>query len=173
MVLPVSLDDLLATRSAVIVPDAIGRDVAAAVRARLAPQLVRYPLVDRGSYAAITDPREPELLAAVARIVTPVTGRALTLVASRVLRLEPGDYLLAHHDPVRERAIEVVLDLSPASVPGAEVHYRQHGQVFLRIPTVPGSLAIVPTNPTVSCNHTYVSKLHAGAGVMRLIAVFR
>jgi hypothetical protein len=170
----VSLDDLLATRSAVIVPDAIGREIAAAVRARLAPRFARYTLVDRGSYGAIADPHEPELLAAVARLVAQATGRAVILARARVLRLECGDYLLARHDAVRtERAIEAVLDLSPASVPDAELHYRQHGQVFFRVPTVPGSLAIVPTNPTVSCNHTYVSKLHPGASVVRLIAVFR
>jgi hypothetical protein len=165
-----SLADLLATRSAVIVPDAIDRAVAAAVCERLT--FARYALFDRGSYGAAEDPAEPELLAAVTRLVAQATGRAVTLARSRVLRLEPGDYVLARHDPPRtERAIEAVLDLSPASVPGAEVHYRQHGQVFFRIPTVPGSLAIVPTNPTVSCNHTYVSKLHTAA-VTRLIAVF-
>lgn len=174
MVLPVSLDDLLATRSAVLVPDALDRAAIADARARLERAgYTRYALVDRGSYEHVDAPALPELVAALERLVSQATGRALALVDARALRLAPGDYLLARHDRLRTgRAIEVVVDLSPASVPGAEVHYRQHGQVFFRVPAVPGTAAIVPTNPTVTCNHAYVSKLHAGAGVVRVVAVF-
>jgi len=66
--------------------------------------------------------------------------------------------------------IECVFDLSPAPMP-CEVHYRQHGQVFFRMPCVPGSAAIVSRNATVTSNHTYVSKLHAGE-VVRWIGLF-
>ena len=60
-----------------------------------------------------------------------------------------------------------------AAVPGAEVHYRRRGQVFFRAPCAPGSLAIVERGPTVSCNHTYVSKRHADASVVRLVLLLR
>jgi hypothetical protein len=89
-----------------------------------------------------------------------------------VLRLVPGDYLLARHDRIREGGtIECVVDLSPAPVPGAEVHYRQHGQVFFRVACEPGRAALVPRGPTVTANHTYLSKLHTGE-VVRWIALF-
>ena len=93
---------------------------------------------------------------------------------ARLLRLLPGDYLLAHHDRILEgNPVEVTADLSPASVPGAEVHYRRRGQVYFRFPCVPGSVAVVERGPTVTCNHTYVSKLHAGASVVRLVVLLR
>jgi hypothetical protein len=66
-----------------------------------------------------------------------------------------------------------VLDLSPASVPGAELHYRQRGKVYVRFPSRPGALCVVERGPTVTCNHTYVSKRHADASVVRLIMLLR
>jgi hypothetical protein len=89
------------------------------------------------------------------------------------VRLVPGDYILAHHDHIHDdNPVEVTLDLSPATV-AAEVHYRRRGQVFFRVPCLPGSLAIVERGVTVTCNHTYVSKLHRDAVVMRLIVLLR
>ena len=35
------------------------------------------------------------------------------------------------------------------------------------------SMSIVERGPTVTCNHTYVSKLHADAEVVRLVALLR
>jgi hypothetical protein len=91
---------------------------------------------------------------------------------SRVLRLHPGDYLLAHHDRLHDdNPVEVTLDLSPASVPEAEVHYRRRGQTFFRFECVPGALAIVERGPTVTCNHTYVSRRYPDAQVIRLVAL--
>jgi hypothetical protein len=169
----VSLDDLLATRTAVLVPDAIDRVTAAAARDRLdRAGFERYRLVDRGSYGYLDTPDVPDVIAALARLAASATGLTLELVRARALRLDPGDYLLARHDRVRTaRELEVVVDLSPATVPGAELQYRQHGQVFFRIPAIPRTAAIIPTNPTVSCNHSYVSKRHAVFAV-RLLAVF-
>jgi hypothetical protein len=65
--------------------------------------------------------------------------------------------------------IEVTIDLSPHLVDGAEIHYRRRGQVFFRVPSLPGSAAIVERGPTVTCNHTYVSKRHLDASVVRLV----
>src|SRR5437016_2752535 len=96
-----SLDELLATRSAILVPDAIGRPLASDVRGRLEPQYRRYALVDRGSYEEVVDPIEPQLVGLLARLAGEATGRALTLVDTRALRLGPGDYLLARHDRAR------------------------------------------------------------------------
>jgi hypothetical protein len=161
MVLPVTLDAVLATRSAVIVPDIIDHAASAAARARFTAY-TRYTLVDRGSYEYIDAPDVPDLLA--------LLGCGRTLVDARVVRLHAGDYLLARHDRPCDGGIEVVLDLSRESVPGAEVHYRQHGQVLFRMPSAPGSAAIVPRTASVSCNHTYISKLHRDAEIVRLVA---
>ena len=37
----------------------------------------------------------------------------------------------------------------------------------------PASVAVVERGPTVTCNHTYVSKLHAGVSVVRLVVLLR
>lgn len=170
-----TLEQLFGSRTALIVPDVVGPGVAAEVRTRLErASYTRYALVDRGSYDVLADPREPELFAAVLAIAVQATGRSLVLAEARALRLLPGDYLLAHHDRIHaDHPVELVLDLSPAAVPGAEVHYRRRGQVYFRVPCAPGSLAIIERGPTVSCNHTYLSKRHAGASVVRLMILLR
>ena len=61
----------------------------------------------------------------------------------------------------------------PPQCPGAEIHYRRRGQVYFRVPCVPNALAIVERGPTVTCNHTYVSKLHPDASVVRLVVLLR
>lgn len=163
--------------AAVTVPDVVARDAAAKIRDGAA--FARYALLDRGSYdidpletpSAALVPVFSTLVATAARI----TGRTtLAVTEARLLRLVPGDYLLAHHDRLQDgNPVEVTADLSPAPVPGAEVHYRRRGQVFFRFPCVPGSVAVVERGPTVTCNHTYVSKLHAGASVVRLVVLLR
>lgn len=172
MVLPVTtLDQLFGARTAELIPDAI--DAVTAARMREHATFARYILVDRGSYehAPVDD---TALLARLAALASKRTGRTLAVAEARLVRLSPGDYLLAHHDRVHDdHPIELVLDLSPASTPGAEVHYRRRGQVYFRTPSAPGSLSLVERGPTVTCNHTYVSKLHAGASVVRLIALLR
>ena len=70
------------------------------------------------------------------------------------------------------RPIELVLDLSEATVPGAEVHWRHRGQVYFAMPSAPGSLAIAQRGPTVMSNYVYVSKRHASC-VVRLVALLR
>jgi hypothetical protein len=160
---------------AVIVPDALGAELAADVRTRAerAPY-TRHALLDRGSYDFVNDPAEPELLGALAGIAEEITGRPLAVAGARVLRLGAGDYLLTRHDRVHDdRPVELVLDLSPTTVPGAEVQYRHRGQVYFTFPCTPGALAVVERGPTVMCNHTYVSKRHAGASVVRLVVLLR
>lgn len=166
-----TVEALFGSRTAVVVPDAISRDAAAASRERAV--FTRYALLDRGSYDVAT-PDEPGLCAIAIELARAATGRSLAVGEARMLRLVPGDYLLAHHDRVYDDfPIEVMLELSPAPVPGAEVHYRRRGQAFFRAPCVPGSAAVVERGPTVTSNHTYVSKLHAGAVVVRLIVLLR
>ena len=162
MVLPVSLEALLATRSAAIIANAVTPREFTGYR--------RYTWIDRGSYDVIDNPAAPELVARAVELIEQHTGERRTYVESRVVRLVPGDYVLAHHDRICDAGIECVFDLSPAPMP-CEVHYRQHGQVFFRMPCVPGSAAIVSRNATVTSNHTYVSKLHAGE-VVRWIGLF-
>jgi hypothetical protein len=169
-------DEWIASRlPAVLVPSAIGQELAAEVRARLdRAEYTRYALLDRGSYDVATNPGEPELLAVLTGIAEAVTGRSLEVAEARALRLRPGDYVLVRHDRVHEgRPVELVLDLSAASVPEAEVHYRHRGQVFFVFPSTPGTLALVERGPTVMSNHTHVSKRHADASVVRLIVLLR
>jgi hypothetical protein len=145
---------------AVIVPAAIGPELAAEARARLEhARYTRYPRIDRGSYDFIDDPPLPDILSAITGVAETVTGRALSLAHARALRLEPGDYLLTRHDRVYDdRPLELVLDLSSAPVPNADVHWRHRGQVFFTMPSSPGALAIVERGPTILSNHLYVSK---------------
>ena len=130
--------------------------------------LTRYTLLDRGSYES----GDAVVPAEVVELASRATGRSLAVREARVLCLRAGDYLLARHDRLHDdNPVEVVLDLSPAVVPGAEVHYRRRGRTFFRVPSAPGSLAIVERGPTVACNHTYISRLVPDALVLRLVAV--
>lgn len=172
MVLSVSIEQLFGARTAKVIPDVVDSAAAAEVRARL--RYTRYALLDRGSYDAVDRVDEPALLSALTRVVAGDLARTLVIAEARAVRLRAGDYILAHHDRVHEGLpLELVLDLSPAHVPGAEVHYRRRGQVFFRAPSAPGALAVVERGPTVTCNHTYVSKLHSDAEIVRLIAILR
>lgn len=178
MVLPVSsLDELFGARAAVVVPDAIGADRAADVRARLERGgFRRYALVDRGSYAWTDDVDEPALIAELAAIAGEITGVAPEVASVLALRLGPGDYVLAHHDPCARTAIhadarqvELVLDVSATATAGAEMHYRRHGQLFHRAPSQPGALSIVERDAGVTSHHTYVTKRNTTTGVTRLV----
>ncbi len=163
MVLPVSaLDHMFGT--ATVVPDAV--DVASIH----VDGFTRYRLLDRGSCEIARGPSLPTL----ARIASDVTGRSLAVVDSRVLRLRAGDYVLAHHDAVYDdNPVEIVVDLSPSRVVGAEIHYRRRGQVFFRVPSQPGAMSVVERGPAITCNHTYISKLRPDALVIRLVALLR
>lgn len=170
MVLSVTtLDQLFG--AALAIPGAIDPDAAAAARARFERRgYTRYALYDRGSYDVLHDPDEPTLIALATRAAERATGHPLTLASARVVRLVAGDYVLAHHDRIHDdNPVEVTLDLSPAPVPDADVHYRRSGQVFFRFPCTPGGLAIVERGVTVTCNHTYVSKLHESAQIVRFV----
>jgi hypothetical protein len=169
-----TLDQLFAGRAATIVPDAVGPSAAAALRARLAPHYTRYALLDRGRYDVAAHVDEPAVFAALGELAHQVTGRTLAVFEARAIRLGPGDYVLAHHDRIDDDVpVELVLDVSPASVAGAELHYRQRGKVYFRFASRPGALSVVERGPTVTCNHTYVSKRHEGASVVRLIVRLR
>lgn len=156
---------------AVVVPDAIGSELAADARARLERAgYSRYGRIDRASYDHVDDPPLPELVEALAGIAAAVTGRAGKVSTVRAIRLEPGDYLLTRHDRVLDgRPLELVLDLSASPVDRAEVHFRHRGQVFFTMTSRPGALAIVERGPTVMSNHTYVSKRLRGSVVRLLV----
>ena len=170
-----TLDQLFASRIATMVPEAIGPTLAAEVRARLdRAGYTRYALFDRGSYEVAIGPDEPTVIAALAGLAGRVTGRSLALVDARALRLGPGDYLLAHHDRSHDDPlVELMLDLSPASIPGAEVHYRRHGKVVFQMASRPGALSVVERGRETDCYHAYVSKRHLGAHVVRLVVRLR
>lgn len=162
-----TIAELFGARTATILDDVVGPTEAAQVRARLV--YTRYTLLDRGSYE-VAPVDEPALVTRLIALAARATGRTLALAGARALRLSAGDYLLAHHDALRDgHPVELTLDLSPAAVPGAEVHYRRRGQAYFRVPCAPGSLAIVERGPTVACNHTYVSKRYPDASVVRLM----
>jgi hypothetical protein len=147
------------SRLATIIPDA--------PRVAVPDRFTRYALLDRGSYEYADGVEVPPALVAIA---SELTARTLRIAAARVLRLVPGDYVLAHHDLLHEdHRVEVTVDLSPAPVAGAEVRYQRRGATFFRFPSQPGAAAIVERDPATRCHHTYVSKLHEGAVVVRLV----
>jgi len=170
-----TLEQLFGARTMTIVPEVVDATTAADLRRRFERAgYERYGLLDRGSYDVLLDPAEPALIGRLVELARTQSGRALVVTEARVLRLRPGDYLLAHHDRPRDGLpLELVLDLSPSAVPGAEVHYRRRGKVVFRVETTPGALAIVERGPSVTCNHTYVSKLHASAEVVRLVLLLQ
>ncbi|MCX5746389.1 MAG: hypothetical protein NT062_28260 [Proteobacteria bacterium] len=170
-----TIGDLVGARIATVLPDVIEPADAAALRARFATSPTsRYALVDRGAYDAVPV-HDLAPFADLVPFARDATERDLVIAEARVLRLRPGDYLLAHHDRVYEGfPIELVVDLSVAPIAGAEIHYRRRGQVFFRVPNAPGSVAIVERGPTVTCNHTYVSKRHPpDVEVVRLILLLQ
>lgn len=150
--------------AALLVPDA-------ASCALPAVEWQRYGQIDQASYDFVDDVMLPITNAIVERAATQL-DRKLAVRSTKLVRLHAGDYLLAHHDPFHtDNPVELTLDLSPASVPGAEVHYRRRGNVFFRMPCLPRSLAIVERGPTVSCNHTYISKRMPDALVVRYVVL--
>jgi hypothetical protein len=170
-----TIAQLFGGRTAIVLPDVVDPELAAEVRERLERTgYTRYALLDRGSYDVLTDPQEPALFATLIDLAARTTARALAIAEARALRLLPGDYLLAHHDRIHaDHPVELVVDLSPAAAPGAEVHYRRRGQVYFRVPSAPGSLAVVERGPTVACNHTYLSRRDPSARVVRLMLLLR
>ncbi len=153
MVLPVKL-----SRIATIIPDAPALMPAVALR--------RYALLDKGSYLYADDVPEP---AGALPLAQDLTGRTLQVMSTRLVVLEPGDYLLARHDPLHDdHRVELIYDLSPAPAP-CEVRYQRRGAVFFVFPCAPGAACIVERDPTTQSYHTYVSKLHDGASVVRLV----
>jgi len=140
--------------AALIVPD-----LAAQASVRGGWTWERYALLDRGSYEIARSIDEPGLADIAVRAASRAMHRELKLGHARALRLSPGDYLLAHHDTVYEGfPVEVMFDLSPTAVDGAAVHYRRRGNVFFIVPSQPGAASIVERGPTVTCNHTYISR---------------
>ncbi len=169
-----SIEALFGTRTMTIVPDVLAPAAAAQVRAALAPGFVRYDLLDRGSYEHQAPTLPPALATQLVELATGITGRTLAISCVRALRLRAGDYLLAHHDRVYDDLpLELIVDASAAPVPGAEVHVRRRGQVFFRVPSAPGAVALVERGPTVTTNHTYVSRRFADAEVVRLHVLLR
>ncbi len=151
------------SRLATIVPFALSAPDPVAYR--------RYGLVDRGSYAYCDDAPVPDALVAMA---AEITARNLQIASARLLRLVPGDYLLAHHDALHDdHRVEVIVDLSQVAVPGAEVRYLRRSQAVFRLSSQPGMASIVERDPATRCHHTYVSKLHTGASVVRLVVQLR
>lgn len=164
-----TIDALFGARTALVIDDAVDAATCATIRDQL--DYTRYALVDRGSYDFADVP--PAAVGLVERLVAERVARPLRAESARALRLRSGDYLLARHDRVYEGLpFEAILDVSAAPAP-AEVHYRRRGQVFFRVPSQPGALAIVERGPTVTCNHTYVSKRHPSAEIVRLVVLLR
>ena len=160
---------------AVLVADAVGNELAADLRARIAGRgYTRFALLDRASYEAVEDLDEPGVFEALVGIAEEITQCSLEVVAAKALRMRAGDYVLVRHDRVYDdRPIELVVDLSPHATAGAEVHYRHRGQVFFAVPSRPGILSLVERGPTVMANHTYVSKRYADAEIVRLVMLLR
>lgn len=161
---------------AVFVPGVLSQGELADLRAEVArAPRERETRIDRASHEVLSF-GPAELASALEARAREVTGRRLRLASLRALRFGPGDYALTRADVVAEGTpppVEVIVDLSGAEVPGAEVHYRHRGRVFFVVPTMPGAMAFVERGPTVLANHTYVSRLHPEADVVRVVASLR
>jgi hypothetical protein len=130
----------------------------------------RFREIDRGSYDLARAPGEA--IAWAADIAAQMTGRELRVDRARALRLVAGDYVLAHHDPIRDgEFVEVAIDVSPGVVPGAALHYRRRGAVYFMFPSRPGTAAVVERGPSVTSNHTYLSKRLADPSVVRIVVL--
>ncbi|MFT3697048.1 MAG: hypothetical protein QM831_28155 [Kofleriaceae bacterium] len=151
-----SLEDLLAGRSAALFHDVVSP--------RAFDSYTRYREIDRGSYD-VSYEDVPDLVARARDLARPHVFES-----ARIVRLRPGDYILARADEPR-RGTEVVFDLSPGTRPDGDLQYRQHGQVVFRVPCEPGCAAVVPRTQSISCNHQYLSKLHTG-DIVRWIGWF-
>lgn len=158
-----------------VIDDAIDAETCAIARRQLEHiGWTRWSLLDRGSFDFIDAPALPVAVGAITRIACEASGRELTVRDVRAVRLRPGDYVFVRHDRVYDdRPVEVVVDLSAAPVPGAEVHYRHRGQVFFVFPSRPGAAAVVERGPTVMRNATYVSKRLGNVEVVRLFVLLR
>jgi hypothetical protein len=168
-----TIEALFGSRIAELVEDAVSATRADKLRATLA--FTRHIDLEAGCYDVADAPglaNAPDLADLVA-LASRRTGRSLAIAEARVLRFHPGDYLLAHADRVHDdHPIELVIDLSEHAIPGPELHYRRRGQVYFRVPSQPGIAAIVERGPTVTCNHTYVTKRQTGS-VTRAILLLR
>lgn len=134
----------------------------------------RWSLYDRGSYEWIDAPDVGALSETLVALARRASGRAVVLQDMRAVRMLPGDYVFVRHDRVHDdEPLEVVVDLSIAPVPGAEVHYRHRGQVFFVFPSRPGAVGLVQRGPTVMRNSTYVSRRWTNAEVVRIFALLR
>lgn len=131
----------------------------------------RFREIDRGSYDVAPAPDEAVVWAA--EIGARLTGRdGLRAIDAKVMRLVAGDYVLAHHDPIREQeTVEVAIDVSPGIVDGAAIHYRRRGAVYFVFPSKPGSAAIVERSASITSNHTYLSKRLANPSVVRIVVL--
>ncbi len=162
------------------VPTALAREVVAAFDAR---GWSRYALIDRGLYEYIDDPTTiasttapsdavETLMGLMTRLASAQLGFDVRAVWTRAVRLSPGDYSLSHHD-VRhaEPLLECIADLS-AGASDFAVHYREGGRPHFVVPNQPLAISLVARTAASAANHTYVSRLHPGTAIVRLLARF-
>lgn len=152
------------------IPATLARDVAAAFDAH---GWMRYALIDRGQYDYIDGPPGVEaLVEPMTRLASTQLGFDVRAVWTRALRLTPGDYSLSHHD-VRHDAplLECIADLSTAASSFA-VHYREGGRPHFVVPNQPLVISLVARTAASAANHTYISKLHQGCEIIRLVVRF-
>jgi hypothetical protein len=169
-----SNDRLIGERVAELHCEAIDQRLAAQLRSSFEAQgYQRYRLLDRGRYDFIETAFLQEM-APMISLASFVTKRALVGVATRVLRLHAGDYLLAHHDPFdQDLPIELTVDISTRVVSDAGIVYYRRGQAFFTMPCLPLSAAVVERGPAVNCHHGYVSKRYSDAEIVRIVMKLR
>ena len=124
----------------------------------------RYRQIDQASYEHASMDAPASLIA----LAEEVTQRTLSPASARVLRMAPGDYILARHDePHDDHRVEVMLDCSQIAS-GSEVRYQRAGTVFFIVPSQPQTASVVERDPATLAYHTYISKLRTDV-VQRLI----
>ena len=129
------------------------------------PPFDPFFVADRGRYEQAALAPLPELLA----FAEAVSGLRLEHAWTRVIRLRPRSYALHLDDALAriERGVELMLDLSP-DLGGPPVVWTSG----LRVPQMPGLLALVERTPTTYRHDRYLPESAGDATVVRLRAAF-
>lgn len=129
------------------------------------PPFAPFFVADRGRYELAELAAPPELLA----FAEAVTGLRLAPAFTRLHRFGARGYSLSRDDALTriDRGVELMLDLSPASH-GPPVMWT----TGLRVPQLPGLLALVERTPQTFRHDRYLTEAAGPAAVIRLRVAF-
>jgi hypothetical protein len=119
----------------VIIEGMIPPDVAAVLRARVAPALQPFYIADRGRYACDEAFDEPEVFAVLAEMASAIAETELRPARRRWVRMGHGDYAMHKDDHALWRGrpwpYELVLDFSEGSSQEGQIVYSNQDSSFV------------------------------------------